>query len=206
VKGEQVMKKGTIIRFAVFTILVVVGLAIFASPAQATSSGVYAPIRLTVINNSQFDFSLILFGPDHVSFSVDPGQTIYKVINRGVYSFTMRSCNYTKTGTMNLNYEQTIHVPVCGGDAGTIGDKDHHIDSSDYIKPVRVKIRNKTGETIGFYIRTMENHFFYNFEPGVSYIIIPKDQYVYSYVACGKLVSGYYTPSFSLPFDLRCTY
>jgi len=198
------MKKRTITRFAVFAILVVLGLAVSAGVAQAADNSLYAPVRLTVVNNSQFDFSLILFGPDQVSISVTPGQTGIKVVNRGIYSFTMRSCNYSKTGTMDLSIEQTIHVPVCGGDAGTVGDKHHHIDSSDYIKPIKVRVRNKTGEVIGFYLRTMENHFFFNFEPGVTYVIVPKDQYVYSYVACGKLVTGTYLTSFVIPLDLRC--
>lgn len=198
------MKKKLIIRFAVLSLVLVAVLAVSAGVAKAADNALYAPVRLTVINNSQFDFSLILYGPDQVTITVAPGQTGYKVITRGVYSFTMRSCNYTKTGTMDLNYEQTIHVPICGGTAGTAGAKDHHIDASNYIKPIKVKVRNKTGEVIGFYLRTLDYHFFYNFQPGVTYIIVPKDRYVYSFVACGKLISGYYTPSFSLPFDIIC--
>jgi hypothetical protein len=204
VKGENVMKKNLITRFAILFLVVVAVLAVSAGVAQAADNVLYAPVRLTVINNSQFDFSLILYGPDQVTITVSPGQTGYKVITRGIYSFTMRSCNYSKTGTMDLNYEQTIHVPICGGNAGAAGSKEHHIDASEYIKPIKVKVRNKTGETVGFYLRTLERNFFFNFEPGVTYIIVPKDQYVYSYVACGQLIAGYYTPLFSLPFDITC--
>ena len=195
------MKKSLIIRFAVLTILVFAVLAISSRSAQAS---VYAPVRVTVINKSQFDFSLVLFGPSQVTISVAPGDTVAKVVNRGVYSFTMRSCNYTETGTMDITVYRIIHVPVCGGNAGSLADKPHNIDASDYIKPIKVKIRNGTGETVGFYLRTLDRHFFYNFEPGVSYIIVPKDNYVYSFVACGELKAGYYTPLSSVPFDLKC--
>jgi hypothetical protein len=197
------MKNKSIVRLAVIGILFVV--VLMGSVQAAFASSLWAPVRLTVINESQYDFSILLYGPEQASLTVHPDQTGIKIVNRGMYSFTMRACNSSKNGKIDLNYEQTIHVPVCGGTAGPLGDKEHHLDASDYIKPVRVTIRNLTGEKIGIYIRTPEKHHFLNFEPGEKQtIILFKEQYVYSYVACGELIVGYYTPQVSPPFDLTC--
>lgn len=195
------------IRLTVFAILLVAILAISSAPNNIALADDAKPpfVRLTVINKSQNEFSLILYGPDQYTISVPARSDGSWIVDRGMYSFVMRACNISKTGTLDMSIYQIIHVPICGGNAGAKGDKHHHIDVAEYIKPVKIKIRNKTFEPIGLYIRTLERHYFLNLEPReIQYLILPKDQYVYSYVVCEQLVSGYYTPKVSPPFDLKC--
>ena len=195
------------VRITVIAILLVALLAISSAPNDiALAEGAKPPfVRLTVINNSQYEFSLLLYGPGQYSFSVPAYSNGSWIVDRGTYSFVMRACNISKTGTLDMSIYQILHVPICGGNAGAKGDKLHHIDVADYVKPIKIKIRNKTFEPIGLYIRTLERHYFLNLEPSeIQYLILPKDQYVYSYVVCEQLVSGYYTPMVSPPFDLKC--
>ena len=195
------------IHLTVFAIMVVALLSISAMPIDIASAEDAKPlfVRLSVINESQFEFSLVLYGPDQYTLSVPAHSNRSWIVDRGMYSSVMRACNISKTGTLDMSIYQIIHVPICGGNAGAKGDKHHHIDVADYIKPVKIKIRNKTDEPIGLYIRTLERHYFLNLEPyEIQYLILPKDQYVYSYVVCEQLISGYYTPKVSPPFDLKC--
>ena len=185
----------------------IIVLILLATVTISASAADYYYARLTVINDSQHPFSIILYGgPSNLkTITVSPNSQKIDFFIRGSYSFTMTSCGATTTGKMDLSVHQTLHVPICGGTAGAIGQKDHHIDASDYIRPIRMTIRNKTGEDIGLYLRTPTDHNFLNLKPGeVMKVIVYKAQYVYSYVACGELVAGYVTPSFSLPFDLTC--
>jgi hypothetical protein len=194
------MKKKRIVGLIVVLILLAT-VTISASAADEY----YA--RFTIINESQHPFSITLYGGPSELKTIPVSAYSKKIafFVRGDYAFTMTACGATKSGMMNLNIHQTLHVPVCGGTAGALGDKHHHIDASDYIKPVRMKIRNRTGEDIGLYLRTLTDHHFINLKPGeILYEIVYKDQYVYSYVACGELVSGYVTPMSALPFDVKC--
>jgi hypothetical protein len=210
VKGEKVMKKNARIRytiFAVFFIAVLVVSSVFTGDVLAETKSI---IRLSVINSSQYHFYLYLYGGGEEYTIKVPAYTSDKIfIKPGEYSYYMEACNYSKYGKMDLSVFQTIHVPVCGGRASEMRTKFHHIDVSTIMKPVRVKIRNKTGDDVGLYLRTMEDHKFLNLSPGeVLEVILKKEegiQYVYSFQACGgKLITGYYTPMVRWPLDLKC--
>jgi len=189
-----------------WTAVLIALLAALAVPATAAMAEKPPTVRLTVINESQYEFSMYLYGPEQRFLTVPAGATYAIIVNRNWYSFTMDACNYTESGTLNMTMEQTIHVPICGGRALAPGYKPHHIDVADYIKPIRVKIRNKTGEQVGVYIRTLDEHHFLNFDAGeIQFDFMLKQQYVYSYFACDKLYAGYYTPYVSIPFDLTCS-
>jgi hypothetical protein len=209
-KGEKVMKKRTTIRLTAFVVLLIAiaGIsAIFTTDALAETENV---IRVTVLNSSQFDFYLYLYGVGgEYTFDVPARSNAKFFINPGEYSYYMETCNYSTNGKMNLSVFQTIHVPVCGGRAAEKGTKFHHIDVSKIVKPVRVKVRNKTGENVGVYLRTMEDDHFLNLTRGeVIEVILRKEagiQYVYSFLGCGgQLVAGYYTPLVRIPLDLKC--
>jgi hypothetical protein len=162
-------------------------------------------VRFTIINNSQHPFFLELYGVDNHTITVEGRSQGMLFVKRGEYHFKMMACNQVKTGVFDLSIMMTLHVPVCGGNAGAIGDKQHHIDVADYIKMVNVKIRNKTKEKIGVYVRTDENHYFLNLKPReVIYQIMPRQMYRYSYVACGELVVGEYKALKYSPLDLKC--
>lgn len=202
------MKMKTRIRLTVLTIILVA--VLFASSALAADEA-KSIIRLSVINSSQFDFYLYLYGSGGEEYTLSvPAYTSGKAfIYPGEYSYYMEACNYSKFGTLDLSTFQTLHVPVCGGRAAGFKHKTHHIDVATLVKPVRIQVRNKTGENVGVYLRTQEDHHFLNFEPGeIIELILKKEegtQYVYSFQACdGELVSGYYTPLNRIPLDLEC--
>ncbi len=204
------MKKNVRIRLTVFAVLLIAVLgfsAVFTTDALAETSSV---IRVTVLNDSQFHFYLYLYGGGNQYTLEVPARSSNKFfIKPGVYSYFMETCNYSKFGTMDLSVYHTIHVPVCGGSAGAKGTKLHYIDVSKIIKPVRVKVRNYTGEDIGVYIRTQDDHHFLNLMRNeVTQLILKKEegiQYVYSFLACdGRLVVGYYSPLTYWPLDLKC--
>ena len=89
------------------------------------------------------------------------------------------------------------------------GGKPHNVDTSDYIKPVRITIRNKTGDKVHLYLRTIENHYYLDLDPwgenSEIQVIVPRDRYVYSFYACGDLEAGYYNARTYVPLDLVCT-
>lgn len=212
-RGENIMQRKIRIQFIVLFafLLVLLGVAAsFASPALAADSA-STVIRLSVDNASQFPFYLYLYGAGGQEYSISvPAYSDGKLfIQPGDYAYYMEACNYSKYGTMALPNFQTIHVPVCGGRAAGFKHSTHHIDVATIMKPVRVKIRNKTGEDIGVYVRTQEDHHFLNLKKGeVIEVILKKEegiQYVYSFQACGgQLIAGYYTPMAKWPLDLKC--
>ena len=162
-------------------------------------------MRFTIINDSQHPFILNLYGVDDHAITVEGYSTGLLFVKRGQYQFRMLVWNQTKTGTFDLTSTQTLHVPVCGGTAGALGDKPHHIDASDYVKMVRVKIRNMTWENIGVYVRTDANDYFLNLKPRETiYQIMPRDLYRVSYVACDELVVREYKALTYVPLDLKC--
>ena len=202
------MKKLTFIRLSVFVAVLaalVIGVVFPADTAMA-GDGKPPTVRFTIINYSHQPFSINLYGPDQLSFTVAPYSKQVSIVPRGTYSFTMEACKHTSSGSLNLNIYQVMHVPVCGGTVKPKGEKQHHVDTSDYIKMVRVTIRNKTWENVRLYFRTIENHYYLNLEPReVTTLVVPRDRYVYSFVACNDLEAGYYEARVHIPLDLKCT-
>jgi hypothetical protein len=206
------MNRTTRIRIAVFAIFLV---ALMGATALVTRNAFAeeAPvIRLTVINTSQFPFTLYIYGEGHGKeyMMKVPAHSDDKIfIQPDMYAYYMEACNYEKNGTMDLTVFQTLHIPVCGGKAAGFRNKSHHIDVSRLVKPVWVKVRNKTGEAVELYLRTTEDHHFLKLESGeILELILKKEegvQYAYSFLACGgQLITGYYTPRQTPPLDLKC--
>lgn len=203
------MKQHVRIKLSVFITLIIAILgvsAIFATDALAEPS----IIRVSVVNTSQYDFYLYLYGGGaDYTFDVPANSTAKYFITPGVYSYFMEACNYSKSGTMDLSVFRTIHIPTCGGRASEYRSKFHHIDVSQIMKPVNVRVRNKTGEDVSVYLRTLDDHHFLNLTKGEMVELIlrkePGIQYVYSFLGCGgQLVAGYYTPLVRIPLDLKC--
>lgn len=201
------MKKLTPFRVSVLLAFFAVLMIVLALPGGevAASEGKPPNVRFTIINYSQHPFSINLYGPDQFNITVAPYSKKATVVPRGTYSFTMEACNHPSSGKINLNIYQIMHVPVCGGSAKPVGDKPHNIDTSDYIKMVRITIRNKTHEPVRLYLRTLENHYYLNLDPREkTTLVVPRDRYVYSFVACDDLQAGYYNARVSIPLDLKC--
>jgi len=201
------MKKLTLIRLSVFVVALAIIMIVLALPSENALADYGKPpnVRFTVINYSQHQFTMNAYGPEDYTFEVGPYSKRIWVVPRGTYSFVMTACNHTSSGTLNLNIFQTMHVPVCGGNAGAKGEKHHNIDASDYIKMVRITIRNKTHEDVRLYLRTLDNHYYLNLEKyEETTLVVPRDRYVYSFVACNDLQAGYYEARVAIPLDLKC--
>ena len=200
------------IRFIVFVLMfaaIIAASVVFTSNVLADTKDV---VRFKVENDSQFPFIIFMYGEEsgkEYSMTV-PAYSKDKVfVVPDTYSYLMESCNYANQGTLDLSVFQTLHVPVCGGKAAGYRNKAHHIDASRFVKPVRSKIRNQTGETVELYLRTVDDHHFLNLDAGeIMEVILKKEegiQYVYSFLACGdQLITGYYTPRVTPPLDLQC--
>lgn len=202
------MKKLTPVRLSILLAIFTVLMIALALPGGEALAGDGKPpnVRFTIINYSQHPFSINLYGSEQFSYTVDPYSKKIAVVPRGTYSFTMEACNHTSSGTINLNIYQIMHVPVCGGTAKPVGEKPHNIDTSDYIKMVRITIRNKTHEPVRLYLRTLDNHYYLNLDPQEkTTLVVPRDRYVYSFVACNDLEAGYYEARVAVPLDLKCT-
>jgi hypothetical protein len=205
------MKKTTLIRGLVFIALAMVMVSLLALPGSEVSAGTgkSTNVRFTIINHSHKPFTITIVGKESFTFTVASNSKEAHIVPRDTYSFTMDACGHTSSGTINLNIYQIMHVPVCGGTAGAKGDKPHHVDTSDYIKPVRITIRNKTGDKVHLYLRTIENHYYLDLDPwgagSVVQLIVPRDRYVYSFYACNGLEAGYYKARVNIPLNLVCT-
>ncbi len=205
------MKKQTKIRLVIFAALLMMVLSVAAVSVDNALAAKTNIVRLTVINESQFAFELYLYGPKDYTIKVPANSTDKIVVDRNLYKYYMEVCNYSKTGDLDMTIYQTLHVPPCGG-RGVTNPKQHHIDVAQLVKPVRITVRNKTGEDVGVYIRTQTDHHFLNFKAGeIATVVLRKDkdmpeiQYVYSFQACGgQLISGYFTPRVTPPLDLKC--
>jgi len=186
--------------------LIILSLLTLLSLAATPQNMKTGPVRFTIVNNSQHPFSLSLDGgQDHV-FYVEGHNTLSALVERDVYSFVMRACNHSATGSIDLTVHKTMYVPVCGGNANALGRHFHNIDASDFIKMVRITIQNETREDIGLYLRTLERDYFLNFAPKETQtLVVPRDTYVYSYVACDELEVGYYPARVRIPLLLGCS-
>jgi hypothetical protein len=201
------MKKLTPIRISIFIAVLAVLMIALALPGAHAMANDYEQnpnVRFTIINHSQHPVSVSANGPEYFSIEVDPYSKGSVIVPRGVYKFNMEACNHTSSGVLNLNIFQTMYAPVCGG-KGVTTPKNHKIDVADYIKPIRVEIVNNTWEPIRLYLRTLDNHYYLNLEPRETiYQIVPRDRYVFSYVACDDLQAGYYSARSKISLDLRC--
>lgn len=160
----------------------------------------------TVKNESQFDFTVWLYGPSKYELTVAPHSEEIFELARGWYHFTMFVCNSSDIGTFDFTSHQTMHVPICGSTAGPTGQSNQHMDASDYVRPRNITVRNRTLEPIEVYLRTLTEHHFLTFEPQeIKTVLITesRSEFVYSYVSCGVLRSGYYQPT-TVPLDLTC--
>ena len=202
------MKKLTTIRLSIFIAVLAVLMIALALPgdhAMASDDEQNPKVRFTIINYSQHPVSVSANGPEYFNLEVDPDSKGYVIVTRGVYKFNLEACNQTSSGVLNLTIYQTMYAPVCGGKV-LENPKNHKIDVAEYIKPVRVEIVNKTWEPVKLYLRTLDNHYYLNLESRETiYQIVPRDRYVYSFVACGDLEAGYYNARVMIPLELRCT-
>ena len=63
------ISRSRLVLFAVLLIAILGITAVYAESALAEKTGV---VRLTVINQTQFEFSIVLYGPDSYTITVPP--------------------------------------------------------------------------------------------------------------------------------------
>ncbi len=203
------MKKNSTLLRMIILVAMLCALVIPSSFAMAADDDddELREIFFWVYNESQFDLTLWLYGPAEYELTVPADSEGFFIIKNGWYAFTMESCNLTKIGTIDFTTHKTMHNPICGSTAGLIGQANNHYDTSDYIRPATIQIRNRTFERIEVYIRTLDEDHFLTFEPMESQWVLFNDieqEFVYSYLACDELQRGYVTFYRMLPFDLTC--
>ncbi len=199
------MKKSTILKTVGLAAILFIILGVMISPATASTAGKPPFVRMHVYNNSQFEFSIAVFGPDDYTLKVAPYTDKSIIVERGTYSYVMRACNNSVAGTINLNMYKNIYVPVCGGSAIYKRENPHNFDTSEFIKGINIQVKNKTHEKVSVYIRNLKKNYWVTVEPGeAETLLVFRDQYVYSYVACGELQAGYYNARVNQPLILTC--
>ncbi len=203
------MKKNNIIKLAGMAIVLFAIFGVITSPAiaspNANTEDKSPYVRMHVINKSQFDFTIAIFGKKDYKLKLSPRSDKSVIVERGTYSFVMHACNATETGTINLNLFRNVIVPVCGGSALNKRKNPHNFDTTQYIKSIRMRVKNKTHEKITVYIRNKKRNYWATVEPKQwASLLVFREQYVYSFVACGKLQSGYYKARANQPLYLTC--
>jgi len=199
------MKKSTIIKIIGLAGILFIILGVMISPATASIAGKPPFVRMQVSNNSQFEFSIVIFGPSDYTLKVEPYTDKSIIVERGTYSYVMHACNNSAAGSINLNMFKNIYVPVCGGSAIGKRENPHNFDTSEFIKGINIQVKNKTHEKISVYIRNLKKNYWVTVEPRETQtLLVFRDQYVYSYVACGELQAGYYNARVNQPLFLTC--
>ena len=197
-------------RLALLAVMLLV-LALTAFPAEPVQAAADSPTtpyaRFTIENNSNAYFIIVLSGTKDYVFEV-PAKTKKSFAPvRGIYSYVMGACNFSATGTIDLTKGQTIHVPVCGGSAKALRTKNHHIDASEIIRPIRIRIWNKTGEANTLLLTNVDTRKSYYLELGFNEkteLILLKGDYRFSYMACGNHQFGIYEAKARNRLEMTC--
>ncbi len=204
------MKKRMHPRHLILGLLMLALLLALALPAPAQAQGEdFTWMLLTVTNESQFDYTLYLYGGTNYTLVVPPKTTTQFFVDKGWYAYSQVACNLTTNGTFDFtSTHYTINVPICGAPPSKSWNASLYYDTATDIRPIRIKIRNKTRLPIELYVRTLTEHHFMTFDPLETQELLLDNQdetYAYSYVACGELRSGYLLPRRGIPFDLECS-
>ena len=83
------MKKQYKTRLVIFVILLIAVLSIAAISTDVVYAVKTNIVRLTVINESQFEFVLYLYGPENYSITVSPNSTDKIMVDRNKYKYYM---------------------------------------------------------------------------------------------------------------------
>lgn len=198
------MKRLNLYKIIGFAVLFCVVLGASAAPALADE---WKPpfVRLTVFNDSQFEFKILVYGPQDYTLTVEPHSHKAIVVERGEYAFVMHACNNSAAGTLDLNMYRNIYVPVCGGSAKHKTENLHNFDTSAYIKGVNITVHNKTPQIVHLYLRNEAKNYWLTIKSGEKLtMLVLRDDYIYSFYACDDLQAGTYSARVNQPLVLQC--
>lgn len=159
-------------------------------------------VRLTLVNNSGQQAYLWLEGPAFYYFSAADGESKIFTPVAGVYSYRLKSCGATVSGSMDLSGQKRLVIPPCGLRGGAEAKGVHTTDVSTLLKLVKVEFSNTTSGYLYVILRGPSTYVF-PINAGVSKsYTIPKGDYEYTLYACGKVRVGnlYAYPGFEKDF------
>ena len=184
---------------------------VFASLALVLALTLFLPmgvqaksdlIRLTINNRNTSPLYLRLKGPSYYYLTVlDETRTDFTV-ERGEYDYTLTSCGATTTGTMDLETNKILVMPICGGNAGKSSQNPDKVDLSAEHKLVPIVIENDTtGRAL--LIMTGPSTYVFSLEKDKTYkdYTIVRGDYDLQVYACGR----YWTRTWTALKDHKLT-
>lgn len=157
------------------------------TPADSTSSGSQAPIRLTISNGSERPFSITLTGPETYIFNVASGETRVFIVTRGVYTFDMMLCAVGAQGAMNLTKMSKLQFASCSN-----------------AKLVEVRIENQTAEAASVTLSGPGNFVLALPAGDARLLTIPRGTYTVMQTACGATATGTFEARSHRTLKLAC--
>jgi len=169
---------------------------VFASLALALALSLFLPmgvqaksdlIRLTINNRSTSPMYLRLSGSSYYYLSVlDETRTDFTV-ERGEYDYSLTACGATTTGSMDLESNKILVMPICGGNAGASSKNPDKVDLSAEHKLVPIEIENDTSGR-AMVIMTGPATYVFSLEKNKTYkdYTIVRGEYDLQIYACGR--------------------
>lgn len=187
--------KNRLLRLILFlgVVVALVTIAAAPSPFRGIVLAKSELVRLTVENRSSGSLYVWLTGPAVYYFEVKADETELFAVPRGEYSYRFRACGDTVSGTLDLNIQRKLVMPVCGGRATSETNAAGTVDISEQIKIVEVSFENESDSRV-LLIMTGPTTYVFTFEDDEEKdYTIAKGDYKVQVFACG----GYGTRNFS---------
>jgi len=170
-------------------IIFLITLASLLFVAALPQQGVMAEedvIKLTIANKSDQDVWLKLDGPAYYYLHVKAHETKSFTPQRNVYNFKLYSCGTSVTGEMELLWQKTLDVPICGTKSNTgPGSSQVIYDGGDLLNLVKMTFKNDSNYRI-MVILDGTSVFVFSFASGQSKdYTIPFGEYTYTQYGCG---------------------
>jgi hypothetical protein len=167
-RGENPMKTRTFLRslalfLALFSIFLTAAVPAPVSVASGKSNAAYGDLaRLTIDNRTDKTIWVKLTGDGFYYLTVPANTTDVFTPKRGDYSYTIFACGNYINGELDLNTNQRLVQPVCGGGPVTsaLGANSHVVDLGQIAKIVKVTFINDTTGTIMFVMTGPSTHVF----------------------------------------------
>lgn len=162
-------------------------------------------VRVVVRNKYDKPIYLKLQAPARYYYLQVEGETTntYTVL-RGDYDYMLWGCGATSSGTMDLNKNRTLIMPVCGGGVTHVPPDGKKVDLSSLIKIVPVTIKNSLDIHL-LVILTGASTYVFNIDKGQKNdYTIARGSYTVKYWACGAYVTRDFEANKNSSLVLTC--
>jgi hypothetical protein len=162
-------------------------------------------VRLVVRNKYDKPLALRLQAPGaYYYLQVEGESTATYTVLRGDYDYTLWGCGATSSGTMDLNKNRTLIMPICGGGVTNVPQNGKKLDLSTLIKIVPVTIENAL-DTHVLVIFTGASTYVFTFDKGQKKdYTIARGSYTVKYWACGAYVTRDFEANKNSSLVLTC--